>query len=60
LVLIPRYGITGAAIATLFTEGLGTWVFPFLWEPLRESTWMMIKSSNPFYLYKLGREMIIE
>ncbi|VAX09393.1 hypothetical protein MNBD_GAMMA26-1900 [hydrothermal vent metagenome] len=56
LVLIPKLGIAGAALATLTTQALGTWVFSFLWKPLRESTWGMIRSVNPMYLlnYKGG------
>ncbi len=55
LILIPKMGITGAAIATLFTQALSTWFFPFIWRPLRNSTWSMIKSINPGCLlnYKL-------
>ena len=52
LFLIPRFGITGAAISTLVTQALGTWVFSFFWQPLRASTWAMIKSINPYYLVK--------
>jgi len=51
IILIPKYGISGAAIATLLIQSLSTWVFSFLWQPLRESTWAMIKSINPRYLY---------
>lgn len=50
LILIPKIGIAGAAIATLLTQALGTWVLSFLWQPLRASTWAMIKSVNPMYL----------
>jgi len=50
IILIPKYGIAGAAIATLLTQSLGPWVFSFLWKPLRASTWAMIKSMNPKYL----------
>jgi O-antigen/teichoic acid export membrane protein len=52
IILIPRIGITGAAIATLLTQASGTWVFSFLWKPLRASTWAMIKSVNPIYLVR--------
>ena len=55
MLLIPRLGITGAALATLITQGLGTWVFSFLWKPLRASTWGMIRSINPVYLINLKR-----
>jgi O-antigen/teichoic acid export membrane protein len=55
LILIPKLGIAGAALATLATQALGTWVFSFLWKPLRESTWGMIKSVNPIYLINIRR-----
>ncbi|WP_321324717.1 flippase [Thiomicrorhabdus sp.] len=50
ILLIPTLGITGAAIATLSAQALSTWVFSFLWRPLRTSTWAMIRSVNPIYL----------
>ena len=53
IILIPKIGITGAAIATLLTQALGTWVVSFLWKPLRASTWGMIKSTNPMYLIRV-------
>lgn len=53
LILIPKIGISGAAIATLLTQFIGTWVFSFIWKPLRESTWCMIKAVNPMYLFNL-------
>ena len=52
IILIPKIGITGAAIATLLTQALGAWVVSFLWKPLRASTWAMIKSVNPIYLVR--------
>jgi O-antigen/teichoic acid export membrane protein len=52
--LIPIIGITGAALATFFTQFLGTWVIPFVWEPLRNSNLALIKSVNPKYLVSLG------
>jgi len=50
ILLIPKLGIIGAALATLATQALGTWVFSFLWKPLRASTWGMIKAINPMYI----------
>jgi len=50
--LIPIYGIAGAAIATLITQFIGTWMISFIWKPLRQSTYDMIKSINPIYLIK--------
>lgn len=50
MLLIPILGIGGAALSTLLTQLLGTWMFSFLWKPLRQSTFAMIKSINPLYL----------
>jgi len=55
ILLIPIFGITGAAITTLFTQGLGTWLIPFLWKPMRESNKAMIRSINPYYLFSAIR-----
>ena len=55
ILLIPRYGIAGAAATTLFTQGLGTWLIPFLWKPMRESNKAMIRSINPYYLIRAMR-----
>ena len=56
LLLIPKVGIAGAALATLVTQAFVTWVFSFLWKPLRASTWGMIKSVNPIYLMHFRNE----
>ena len=48
--LVPRYGIAGAAISTLVTQFLGTWVFGMLWKPLRHSTLNLMKSANPMLI----------
>jgi PST family polysaccharide transporter len=55
--LIPALGITGAAIATLVTQSLGTWGISLLWKPFRKSTMDLIKASNPYYVYKLSRSL---
>ncbi|WP_304544132.1 flippase [Sulfurimonas microaerophilic] len=52
-ILIPKYGVAGAALATLCTQALSTWLFSFLWKPMRKSTLEMIKSINPVYLYNI-------
>lgn len=49
--LIPRLGIMGAAVSTLLTQVIGTWCLSFMWKPLRSSTFSMIKSINPIYLF---------
>ncbi|WP_198265489.1 flippase [sulfur-oxidizing endosymbiont of Gigantopelta aegis] len=48
-ILIPLYGIDGAAIATLLTQSLSVWLFSFLWKPLRSSTLMMMEAINPMF-----------
>jgi len=53
-VLIPIYGISGAAIATLLTQGLSTWVFPFLWKPMRSSNIAIMKAINPKYFININ------
>lgn len=50
--LIPQFGITGAAVATLVSQSLGLWLFPFLWKPLRRSNIELFKSINPCILVK--------
>ncbi|MDP3587816.1 MAG: flippase [Sulfuricurvum sp.] len=50
--LIPEYGITGAAVATLITQGLGIWVIPLFFRPIRGFTVMSITSIIPLYLLK--------
>lgn len=52
IALIPIYGISGAAIATLFTRFLNNWITPVLLiKPYRENTIISIKSINPLYVY---------
>jgi len=58
LLLIPKYGIVGAAMATLMTQALGTWVVSLFWKPLRDSTLDMIRSVNPLYLFNLKNDKL--
>lgn len=51
-ILIPLYGISGAAIATLITQGLGLWVVPLFFKPIRDFTIMSMVSVIPIYLIK--------
>lgn len=57
-ILIPRYGIAGAAIATLITQGMGTWIFSLFWKPIRSSTIDLFRSINPIYIYSLFKDLI--
>lgn len=49
---IPRYGIEGAAISTLITQGLGLWVVPWFFKPMRSYIFISITSILPIYLIK--------
>lgn len=50
VVLIPKYGIEGAAIASFISIGLGTWVYSLLFAAMRKSTLAMITSILPINL----------
>ena len=54
--LIPTLGIKGAALATLFSQCLGTWGISLFIKPLRASTISMIKSINPTNILKFSKE----
>ncbi len=51
-ILIPLYGMSGAAIATLLTQGRGLWVVPLFFKPIRGFAIMSFKSILPIYLIK--------
>tara|TARA_R110001583_G_scaffold18565_1_gene73746 strand:+ start:2732 stop:4015 length:1284 start_codon:yes stop_codon:yes gene_type:complete len=51
ILLIPRYGIAGAAFASLVTQGVGTWIVPLFFSPMRKSTLDLLRSVNPRYLF---------
>ena len=51
-ILIPRYGIDGAAIATLITQFTALFLIDFFIEEYREQAWIQLKSFNSFYLLK--------
>lgn len=50
MILIPSYGISGAAAASLVSIGLGTWVVPLFFSQMRRSSIDLIISVNPRYL----------
>ena len=57
ILLIPVLGIEGAAISTLLTYFLATWLFGLFFKKLRGVTVMMIYASLPhhMFLYLKGR-----
>lgn len=50
--LIPSYGIDGAAIATLITQFTALFLIDFFIEEYREQAWIQLKSFNSFYLLR--------
>ena len=50
IILIPKYGISGAAVSSILSIGVGTWIYPLLFAPMRNSTVMMIMSIVPINL----------
>jgi len=51
LYLIRSMGISGAAIASLISISFSTWVLSIFIAPLRKSTYAMLKSISPTYLF---------
>ena len=60
LVLIPRMGASGAALATLMTECCAVFVFPLFKREYHANIKLMLKSMNPKYLIGEIRELIKE
>ena len=48
---IPKYGVSGAAAASLVSIGVGTWLVPLIFLPLRQSNLDLMRSINPRYLF---------
>jgi PST family polysaccharide transporter len=54
LLWIPKYGASGAAAASLVSVGVGTWLVPLVFQPLRQSNLDLMRSINPRYLFVRG------
>ena len=52
-ILIPKYGINGAAIATLITQFMALFVIDFFIKEYKEHALIQLKSLNTFYLIKI-------
>lgn len=52
IILIPKYGIVGAAASTIFTKMSIVWVSPMFYSSIRETSIMSMKSLNPYLLYR--------
>jgi len=48
VILIPRYGATGAAFATLISYGIGSYLCLFFFPKIRAGFWFATKSLNPY------------
>ncbi len=46
-ILIPLYGTTGAAVATVISQVTASIIAPALFKSTRISSWMLVKSLNP-------------
>lgn len=53
--LIPVWGASGAAVASLMTQFFTNFVFGFLYKPLRENNRQLLKGFNPGFLLELLR-----
>lgn len=52
MVLIPKLGIKGAAIATLFAQISATFLFDLFNVQTRRIFWLKLNTINPFYIIK--------
>jgi Na+-driven multidrug efflux pump len=52
LLLIPIYGINGAAVATFISYGVGSYAGLAFFKKSRKAFWMTTLSFNPFGVYK--------
>ena len=52
LLLVPIYGINGAAVATFISYGIGSYAGLAFFKKSRQAFWMTTLSFNPFGVYK--------
>ena len=51
VILIPSYGAPGAAMATLISYGIGSYLSLFLFAKVRKGFWFATKSINPYSVF---------
>ena len=51
VILIPRYGATGAAFATLISYGIGSYICLLFFPKIRAGFWFATKSLNPYSVF---------
>ncbi|MCR5449560.1 MAG: flippase [Solobacterium sp.] len=57
-VLIPKYGILGAASATLITQITTSTLAPLIFRRTRENTMFIMKGANPAVVYGVIRQIV--
>ena len=53
VILIPKYGLRGAALASVLSQAVCIWGITLLIRPLRNSTISMLKAINPIFLFRV-------
>jgi len=53
VLLIPRYGASGAAFATLISYGIGSYLCLFFFPKIRAGFWFATKTLNPYSGFEL-------
>ena len=51
LILIPEYGMLGAAVASLLSIGISTWIIPLFFASMRQMNLDILRSINPKRLF---------
>ncbi len=57
-VMIPSFGASGAAFASLLTQIFANFILGFIWKPLKENNKIILKSLNPKFALQEGKKMI--
>lgn len=57
--LIPRWGASGAAFASLTTQFFMNFVLGFILKPIRENNRIILKALNPKFMIKESRNMLV-
>lgn len=58
LLLIPVWGAVGAAVASLITQFFTNVVIGFIFKPIRQNNYLLLKSLNPKVLVDMLREVL--
>lgn len=57
-ILIPIFGISGAALASLFTQIFTNVIVGYIFNDLRENNSIMLQSLNPKYIYEMIKYVV--